>query len=362
MTQGLMQPGPTLYEAEQRRKKKGSQGLLGEVGEPLSYAPGPLGLLGNALLSAQYLTGEKPMDEGLSGLSMMTALMQGTKVAPIMRNAIKVYHGSPHKFDKADSSKIGTGEGAQAYGHGLYWAENKGVAEDYAKRLDPSRWDFTYTVGGKPVTPRDKDWLLAQMIGDKGKDAAIAEQRKQIAEAIQKVGPDNKVVKVKESVLQQILDFPDVVKTGKLKGESNLYEANLRWPDPAREAADPLSAKHFLDWDKPLSEQGNDVQRALIDAANSQEGRSRFADSVRGGDSGMLSYKNLVGQLWKGSGVTEKDAQESASNMLSEYGIPGITYLDAGSRAAGQGTRNYVTFDDALVELLKRNGMGLLGK
>ena len=32
--------------------------------------------------------------------------------------AIKVFHGSPHKFDKFDFSKIGTGEGAQAYGHG----------------------------------------------------------------------------------------------------------------------------------------------------------------------------------------------------------------------------------------------------
>ena len=60
------------------------------------------------------------------------------------RGAI-VYHGSPHKFDKFDSSKIGTGEGAQAYGHGLYLAESPGVAESYAKiepqrkAMDPSR-------------------------------------------------------------------------------------------------------------------------------------------------------------------------------------------------------------------------------
>ena len=39
-----------------------------------------------------------------------------------------VWHGSPHKFDKFDSSKIGTGEGAQAYGHGLYFAEAPDVA------------------------------------------------------------------------------------------------------------------------------------------------------------------------------------------------------------------------------------------
>ena len=39
-----------------------------------------------------------------------------------------VWHGSPHKFDKFDSSKIGTGEGAQAYGHGVYFAESPDVA------------------------------------------------------------------------------------------------------------------------------------------------------------------------------------------------------------------------------------------
>ena len=45
------------------------------------------------------------------------------------------YHGSPHKFKKFDASKIGTGEGAQSYGHGLYFAENPKVAKSYAEAL-----------------------------------------------------------------------------------------------------------------------------------------------------------------------------------------------------------------------------------
>jgi hypothetical protein len=48
---------------------------------------------------------------------------------------ITAFHGSPHNFSKFDMSKIGTGEGAQAYGHGLYFAENPGVAKDYQKKL-----------------------------------------------------------------------------------------------------------------------------------------------------------------------------------------------------------------------------------
>jgi hypothetical protein len=42
----------------------------------------------------------------------------GQTVSPLT-----VYHGSPHKFDRFDASKIGTGEGAQSYGHGLYLAK-----------------------------------------------------------------------------------------------------------------------------------------------------------------------------------------------------------------------------------------------
>lgn len=41
------------------------------------------------------------------------------------------YHGSPFKFDKFSSEKIGEGVGAQRYGYGLYFSGNKDVAEGY---------------------------------------------------------------------------------------------------------------------------------------------------------------------------------------------------------------------------------------
>ena len=48
----------------------------------------------------------------------------------------RVYQGSPHKYDgKLDHSKIGTGEGAQAYGYGHYLAENDAVAKQYAESV-----------------------------------------------------------------------------------------------------------------------------------------------------------------------------------------------------------------------------------
>jgi hypothetical protein len=49
----------------------------------------------------------------------------------------------------------------------------------------------------------------------------------------------------------------------------------------------------------------------------------------------------------------------NAASILRQAGIPGIRYLDGGSRNAGQGTYNYVVFDDTLPTILERNGQKL---
>ena len=58
-------------------------------------------------------------------------------------------------------------------------------------------------------------------------------------------------------------------------------------------------------------------------------------------------------------GFNKSEPQQFASKYLNEIGIPGIKYYDGMSRSAGEGTRNYVVFDDTLPKILKRNG-GLL--
>ncbi len=57
-----------------------------------------------------------------------------------------VWQGSPHKFNKFDSSKIGTGEGAQSYGNGMYVAEQKAVGQEYAKRLSSDGAGYLYKI------------------------------------------------------------------------------------------------------------------------------------------------------------------------------------------------------------------------
>ena len=84
-----------------------------------------------------------PTQKGLVAAAGQTAqgVMMGT-TAPgdVPPPGFIAYHGSPHSFDQFDTSKIGTGEGAQAYGHGLYFAEKEGTAQSYRDALatDPA--------------------------------------------------------------------------------------------------------------------------------------------------------------------------------------------------------------------------------
>ena len=71
--------------------------------------------------------------QGMQLAGLMSGFAGGIKeVAPAPGLlGVTAYHGSPHSFDAFSNDAIGTGEGAQAYGHGLYFAENEGVARGY---------------------------------------------------------------------------------------------------------------------------------------------------------------------------------------------------------------------------------------
>jgi hypothetical protein len=263
--------------------------------------------------------------------------------------SIKVYHGSPHKFSKFDLSKIGTGEGAQAYGHGAYVAESPGVAQDYAESLS-KRLPERLRMDGQVVRGDSMYSRSLEDVALLGRDGAIQKLDDNIR-FNEKYAPDiaeqYKAVKAKIAAI-------DPAQIDLNRG--NIYEADLRWPDAAREAADPMGPQHFLDWDRPLSEQPESIRTALeklsdpvLDAWKSKP-RGQGWDLMQG----VNAYDALAGGR-HGNTV----GAISASQKLRDSGIPGIRYLDAASRAEGKGTANYVVFDDALIEILKRNGVAV---
>jgi hypothetical protein len=99
----------------------------------------------------------------------------------------------------------------------------------------------------------------------------------------------------------------------------------------------------MLDWDKPLSQQSEAVQSIIA----RQHGVS--LDNYR---KIMKLDPDKFDKTGKEMVSSYRGAQpDEVTSDLFANGIPGIRYLDGGSRSAGQGSSNFVVFD------LERNGV-----
>ena len=242
-------------------------------------------------------------------------MMMAAGMAPIGMTA---WHGSPHKFDKFSMDKIGTGEGAQAYGHGLYLAEAPEVAQAYANKLT--------TVNGQAVSDQlDGRVRYLNMLKQQAADGDVNAAKN--------------VPVIEKSIAE-------------LKNQGSLYKTDI--PDEA--------VARFLDWDKPLSQQAPEVQAALqkMDPTklsmyvNYGWPLTNPADAMK--ETGSRLYEGLgKGKDWNAKlGIDER--RTYAAQVLQDMGIPGIRYLDGGSRSAGQGSSNFVAFDPEMIRILERNG------
>lgn len=178
------------------------------------------------------------------------------------------YHGTPYRgIEKFLLDKIGTGEGAQAYGFGLYFTSKKEIADFYRKNLsNPNR-------GG---------WTVA---GDYDPNA------------------------------------------GENLGQ--LYKVDL--PDDTS----------MLHWDKALDAQPAGPKRALTKAISTIRAMGgEIADNPKGNEIYFALEKAL-------------GSDKAASESLNTLGVVGIKYLDGISRGAGDGTYNFVIFDENAIEILE---------
>ena len=254
-----------------------------------------------------------------------------TKGAKELAQPIRAYHGSPHDFDKFDISKIGTGEGAQAYGHGLYFAENEGVARGYKNTLSP-------TIQTKsPLDHIETRTAQTAMNFGGGADGAVEwiNKNRGVVPAL----TDN----VADSVIAKI-------KSGEIKPGGHMYEVNIH--------ADP---NRFLDWDKPLS--GQTQMLDMLSKSRSPKVQEILNDpkltaptrELYGHDLGPMTGEDLYKRI--SIAADGRVVGPGATPMIAKTGIPGIRYLDGGSRSSGTGSSNYVAFDDKLIEILRKYGL-----
>lgn len=91
----------------------------------------------------------------------------------------------------------------------------------------------------------------------------------------------------------------------------------------------------------------------------------RMSPDMSDGDwlQSVLSGNGAVGSGVRGGGGADLynslGGGDAAAQQLRQLGIPGIRYLDGGSRGAGGGTSNFVVFpgNEGLLSILERNGV-----
>ena len=306
MAQGLLGGVlPAIYSGADQLKR----GVYGLLTNPMEQAErAGQSLLQSradrqALMARTFANPERPFQvTDQAGLAQLgnDVLTGELGIAPIGMTA---YHGTPHLIKgKFDASKIGTGEGNQSYGYGMYFAESPAVAQSYKQ-------DFI--------------------------------QSDKTIQALQKFRDDYPV------------NSPDWNHYDNLMNrnkEGNLYKVDI--PDEY--------VPTMMNWDKPLGEQSAFVKKAINNLKKQVTPEMKME---LGDDLNLLFGKDITPaqflNTWEiihptgGVGIGEK--------LLNEQGVKGIRYLDNQSRDAGKGTSNFVVFDPTDVKILERNNQPVEG-
>jgi len=383
------------------------------------------------------------------------------------------------------TEKIGTGEGAQAYGQGLYVAQETDIARGYRDNVfgsvsgdqlpsDEARQivnDQLQTFGATPNALEDAISDLRgslssaeatnKMFGDaqprvdalnqaidfleQKADTRLMVGDQPVSELYDRISSTADRLPIKQAeleyekmaILEDLMNDGDVLGVNELSAEGAYSPEAFKW---FQEEIDPnfkrqgslyevninANPEDFLDYDKPLSEQPqaarqnidklldqvrvedrqfmasqrqlqrqptdqgpiSDEVLAFLDEIDlpyispEQQAANDAADAAREAE----KIETLLGLKWgqnrsvsgliaelsnylnenKSSGLlSEGVPTQTAEDVLSQSGIPGIKYLDAGSRNAAEGTRNFVVFDENLIDIVRKYGIagaaGMLG-
>lgn len=253
------------------------------------------------------------------------------------------YHGTPHNFEKFDLGAIGTGEGAQAHGWGLYFAADRKIADEYRNRLSDNVKDIT--IGNKKYKqlqssgivdengnePEDVEYTAAYYLGVyRNQNEALKNIEKEIE------NPEEYIDDYYRSVLKKAKELLENNETEVSKSEGIVFEVDVPENDV------------LLNENKTLDEQPENVKNTLRKMAENQVRDmngyyNQFADAVLIADPKEVNGRDIYRYL-----VNVVGNARTASIMLNENGIKGITYY------GGTDGRCFVVFDDKAISIINR--------
>lgn len=252
------------------------------------------------------------------------------------------WHGSPHDFDEFDLGAIGSGEGNQAHGWGLYFAKNKEVAQAYKDVLG---------IDSVEITSGDTKYRLNDDIewyDDKTKSIIDAESP--LSMALTTLSEEGKSTKA----IKNLTDFINSKKDNK----SDYVVAQIK---RAKQAVQILKDGNFdthqwntiFEVDIPENEYLLNEQKNI--EKQSQVVKNAISQISNELNSSVLNNSNLSGKEFYKLLSKKIGGDKLASQKLSDFGIKGITYKGEQDGVC------FVVFDDKAIKVIQKYNQSING-
>ena len=360
------------------------------------------------LAPAAVMKATSQIGKALRGSSKATKAVDDVKPGDIAKvipptdksDGIFAFHGSGADFDEFKLSKIGTGEGAQAFGYGLYFTDSKDIAKFYKTHLSKE-----VDIDGKPFIRGNKHYpgiLKNESLSDNlsSTNGDLEKAIKYIEETLNEM-KELKNVNGIETYSKELKDLKEL--RGKVKVRENTgktYEVNIK-----------AVKDDLLDYDKPLSEQpkifaklekyfgardldvfslknkGKDSEKltgrelyGLLQNKLSNESmdkveriNKKLSQLNKVIDANSVGYRNFTSPVGEKAAkqydnlLTERDKiprgrfDDKVSDILNKLGIKGIKYkpgqLTPGGQNKTKGESNFVIFDDKIIDIMAKYGI-----
>lgn len=279
------------------------------------------------------------------------------------------WHGSPHDFDTFDLGAIGTGEGNQAHGWGLYFAKKKSVSRNYQKVLS-KRLGTTSPKLFKVEIP-DQETMLDE-------DKYFKEQNKGV---IDKIIPaiNNLDIDKRKALLEHYKEHPSYTTNkeyekilGKIQGvkreQEYLTDALLNNVNKIKEKiARETAAEYGYNFDELKADSTLEMAKKLLGEMNEKLSTLEKEKEIEWAKEKIRQDKILenIGDTFIKSPYTGRDfylalskafgGDKGASEFLNSIGVSGITY-DGYTDG-----RCYVVFDDKAINIIEKYNQSVNG-
>lgn len=285
------------------------------------------------------------------------------------------WHGSPHDFDEFDLGAIGTGEGNQVHGWGLYFAKDKKVSDLYRRELSLIH-DVDKGTLFKVDVPDTKTMIDEQQ----SLNVLSKETKQNLNAAINALPEQEKEVFINEYTNSPLFNHYAKKRIDELQSDFDRLdnEYNLlknKYLDKYLEGELSTISQRSLN---RLSEKYNIDLNALKENPDSINDIKNQLDTMWFNafkESGMAGkkyrevywgkYKNDFSTLLNDGGINGRDfytalskalgGAKQASEHLNKYGVKGITYIGE------QDGRCYVVFDDKAIKVIEKYNQSVNG-